>query len=132
MPEKNVCSADTPTFSSEHSDFVRKQLQQLMKGAARPTAIFCTFDTEAEVVFFELAAMGIKVPGDVSLVGFGGRWREGPLARRLVSVTVDEEELARKAVNLLHEMRRKERSLDDVTEVLLPLELSQGETLADI
>ena len=132
MPEKNVCSADTPTFSSEHSDFVRKQLQQLMKGAARPTAIFCTFDTEAEVVFFELAAMGIKVPGDVSLVGFGGRWREGPLARRLVSVTVDEEELARKAVNLLHEMRRKERSLDDVAEVILPLELSQGETLADI
>ena len=131
LPEKNVCYDDTPTFSAEHTEVVRQHLRQVMKGPARPTAIFCTFDTEAEVVYFELAAMGIKVPGEVSLIGFGGRWREGPLARRLVSVTVDEEELARAAVRLLDEMRRKERPLEDVSQILMPLELSAGETLAD-
>lgn len=131
LPEKNICCDDTPTFSAEHSDVVRASLRQLMRGAARPTAIFCTFDTEAEVVFFELAAMGVKVPGEVSLIGFGGRWREGPLARRLVSVTVDEEELARQAVRFLNEMRQRTRPLEDTSETLIPLELSAGETLGD-
>ena len=131
LPERNVCCDDATTFSVEHTEFVRKNLRQLMKGAARPTAIFCTFDPEAEAVYFELAAMGIDVPGDVSVIGFGGRWREGPLSRRLVSVTVDEEELARKTVGLLDEMRRKDRPLDDTTEVVMPLQLSAGETLGD-
>lgn len=132
LPERGVCCDDTPTFSAEHSGRVRQNLQDLMAGAGRPTAIYCTFDTEAEFVYFELAALGYKVPGDVSVIGFGGRWREGPLARRLVSVTVDEEELARQAVTLLNEMRRKERPLDDMTEIVLPLEMSPGETLAAV
>ncbi len=130
LPERSICCDDTPTYSAAHTEVVRRNLQQLVQGKARPTAIFCTFDTEAETVFFELAAMGVKVPDEVSIVGFGGRWREGALARRLVSVTVDEEELARRAVKLLDEMRRKERPIDDSTQIELPLELSAGETLA--
>ena len=130
LPERLICVDDTPTFSTPHEAFVRSNLEQLMKGATRPTGIFCTFDTEAEIVYFELAAMGLKVPDDVSLVGFGGRWREGALARRLVSVTVDEEALARQTVRLLDEMRRRERPLDDVEQLQMPLELSAGESLA--
>lgn len=132
LPERNVCSDDTPTYSDDHREFVRRNLHELMKGATRPTAIFCTFDAEAEVVYFELGALGFKVPDDVSMIGFGGRWREGALARRLVSVTVDEEELARRAVQLLDEMRRRERPIEDVSEILMPLEVSAGETLAGI
>jgi DNA-binding LacI/PurR family transcriptional regulator len=130
LPERFICCDDTPVFSTQHEEVVRRYLQQLMHGGERPTAIFCTFDPEAEVVFFELATMGIKVPTEVSLVGFGGRWRESSIARRLVSVTVDEEELARQAVKLLDEMRRRERPLDDTSEVMMPLELSAGETLS--
>jgi DNA-binding LacI/PurR family transcriptional regulator len=44
-------------------------------------------------------------------------------------VAVDEEELGRKAVKLLDEMRQRERPLDDVTEILMPLSLTEGETL---
>jgi DNA-binding LacI/PurR family transcriptional regulator len=129
LPDRMICVDDTPTFSTAHEAFVRNNLQQLLKGPASPSAIFCTFDTEAEIVYFELAAMGLKVPDDVSVIGFGGRWREGALARRLVSVTVDEEELARQAVRLLDEMRRRERPLNDVEQFQLPLELSAGESL---
>lgn len=130
VPEPFVCCDDTSVFSTEHEEVVRRNLQQIMQGGKRPTAIFCTFDPEAEVVFFELATMGIKVPGDVSLVGFGGRWRESAIARRLVSVTVDEEKLACQTVKILDEMRRRERPLDDTSEVTMDLELSTGETLS--
>lgn len=129
-PEPALCVDDDPTYSTGHVAAVRSRLQQLMTGADRPTGIFCTFDTEAEIVYFELAALGIKVPDEVSLVGFGGRWREGALARRLVSVTVDEEELARQAVRLLDEMRRRVRLLDDGERYEMPLALSAGESLA--
>ncbi|MBI5692807.1 MAG: LacI family DNA-binding transcriptional regulator [Verrucomicrobia bacterium] len=132
LPEPVFCVDDAATYSSDHVAVVRRSLQQVMAGSDRPTGLFCTFDTEAEIVYFELAAMGIRVPDEVSLVGFGGRWREGAMARRLVSVTVDEEELARKSVRLLDEMRRRVRPLDDGERLELPLELSAGETLAEI
>ena len=69
------------------------------------------------------------MPEDLSLFSFGGTWREGAITRRLTSVTVDEEELGRRTVQLLHEMRVHERPLDDSTEILIPLGLSAGETL---
>ena len=93
--------------------------------------------------------LGIRVPEDLSLISFlasllrsfavhypGARgslahqlWREGAITRRLTSVTVDEEELGRRTVQLLHEMRVRERPLDAATEILMPLSLSDGETL---
>ena len=94
-----------------------------------PTAIFCSFDPEAELVYLLLHRMGLKLPEQVSLMGFGGTWREGAIARRLTSVAVDEEELGRHAAKLLDEMRRRVRPLDDVTEVVLPLSITAGETL---
>jgi hypothetical protein len=44
-------------------------------------------------------------------------------------VAVDEEQLGRHAVVLLNEMRQRERPLNDMTEILVPLSLSEGETL---
>ena len=43
---------------------------------------------------------------------------------------VDEIATGRQAVALLHEMRRGDRPIDDNEEIVLPLALSQGETLA--
>jgi len=95
-----------------------------------PTAIHATFDSMAEMLFLLLPRLGLRVPEDVSLVGFGGAWREGPLSRRLSSVVVDEIATGRRAVSLLHEMRRGLRPLDDTTEFVMDLALAEGETLA--
>ena len=91
--------------------------------------MFCSFDSEAELVYLLLHRLGVKLPEQMSLVGFGGTWREGAITRRLTSVAVDEEAVGRRAAELLDEMRRRERPLDDVTEVVLPLSLTGGETL---
>jgi DNA-binding LacI/PurR family transcriptional regulator len=127
--EEFVCYDATTRIDAAHERFLESHLQAFLQAPDRPTAIFCTFDSEAEVVYLLLHRMGVRVPDEISLVGFGGTWREGAIARRLTSVAVDEEELGRKAVKLLDEMRQRERPLDDVTEILMPLSLTEGETL---
>jgi GntR family transcriptional regulator, arabinose operon transcriptional repressor len=106
-----------------------RALEQLFSRPDPPTAIFTTFDSTAEVIYLLLPRLGVRVPEDVSLVGEGGTWREDAFSRRLTSVVVDEIATGRKAVQLLHEMRRGQRPIDDAEEFVLPLGLSDGETL---
>jgi DNA-binding LacI/PurR family transcriptional regulator len=98
-------------------------------GADRPTAIFASFDSLAEMIYFLLPRLGLRVPEDVSLLAFGGAWRQGAWMRRLSSVVVDEVATGQTAVSLLHEMRRGDRPIDDNTEVTMKLSVSMGETL---
>jgi DNA-binding LacI/PurR family transcriptional regulator len=96
-----------------------------------PTAIFASFDSIIEMAYLLLPRFGLQSPKDVSLLGFGGAWRDGALTRRVTSVVIDEIETGRQAVKLLHEMRGGERSIEDNTEIVLKLGISEGETLAE-
>ena len=111
-------------------EMVWTALQQVFAKPTPPTAIFTSFDSLAEVIYMLLPRLGLRVPEDVSLLGFGGAWREGVLAKRLTSVVIDEIATGRQAVTLLHEMRRGDRAIDDKEEFVLELGLSEGETLA--
>ncbi len=104
-------------------------LRQMCLGPKPPTAIMASFDTLAELIFVLLGTLGIRVPEDVSLIGFGGTWRNGAVLRRLTSVMVDEAELGRKAAALLHEMCDGIRPLDDTERILMPLSINAGATL---
>ena len=104
-------------------------LQAVFSAPEPPTAIYSTFDSMAEMIFLMLPRLGLRVPADVSLLGFGGAWREGALTRRLNSIVVDEVATGRQAVSLLHEMRNGLRPLDDNSEFVMELSLSDGETL---
>jgi GntR family transcriptional regulator, arabinose operon transcriptional repressor len=105
-------------------------LKELFARPDRPTAIFASFDSLAEMIYMLLPQLGLRIPEDVSLIGEGGMWREGVITRRLTSVVVDEIATGRKAVELLDEMRRGERAIDDNTEIVMELSISDGETLA--
>jgi len=129
LPQDFVRFGRSGKMTSEHEAFVLKSLKEILARADRPTGIFCGFDSEAELIYLLLGQLGIRVPQDVSLVGFGGAWREGAITSRLVSVTLDEEQLGRHAVNYLNEMRHGERLLNDMSEIVMPLSLSSGETL---
>ena len=119
-------------MTSEHEAFVFQSLKEIMLRNDRPTGVFCGFDSEAELIYLLLGRLGVHVPHDVSLMGFGGSWREGAITRRLVSVTLDEEQLGRNAVTFLNEMRQGERQLNDMSEIVMPLSLSGGETLGNV
>ncbi len=129
LPEHFTRYDTTTKVTTEHERFVKANLEELLGSHTSPTGIFCAFDSEAELVYLLLGQMGVKVPEEVSLIGFGGTWREGAISRRLTSVAVDEEELGRNAVTLLDEMRRRERPINDTTEIIMPLCLTGGETL---
>lgn len=132
LPDSFVRYGDPAKTSTEHERFLEANLQELLASPKPPTAIFCSFDSEAELIYLLLNRMGVKLPEQISLVGFGGTWREGAITRRLTSVAVDEEELGRRAAKLLDEMRRRQRPLDDATEVVLPVSLTAGETLGAV
>ena len=104
-------------------------LQQIIRLPDRPTAIMATFDSLAELIYVVLEGMGLRVPEDISLVSFGGTWREGAIMGRLTAVTMDETTTARRAVELLEEMRLGKRLLDDDERIVLQLGLNEGRTL---
>ena len=113
----------------EHDKEVRQYLQQLLDRPKPPTAIMTSYDPLAELIYLELSQLGIKVGQDISLIGFGSTWREGGLLRRLTSVVVDEAQTGSRAAEMLCEMRFGDRPLDDNTEIMMPLTITDGQTL---
>src|SRR6185369_2724380 len=107
-----------------------EQLKSLLDLPEPPSAIVTGFTSYAELLYTLLGDLGLHVPNDISLVSFGGVWREGALARRLTSVTVDESATAQRAVELLCEMCNYTRPIDDDEEFALSLGAYKGQTLA--
>ncbi|WP_437206917.1 GntR family transcriptional regulator [Planctomicrobium sp. SH664] len=130
VPREFVFWDSTAKITPAHERFVEQTLTKLLQHPEPPTAIFTPFDSEAELIYVLLNRMGVSIPDQMSLIGFGGTWREGAITSRLVSVAVDEEELGRTAVRLLSEMRSGARPLFDQSVSMMPLTLSAGSTLA--
>lgn len=114
----------------DREDDVYAALRRIFSCPNPPTAIFATFDSQAEMIYLLMPRLGLRVPEDVSLIGFGGALRDSPVTRRLTSVVVDEVATGRQAVSLLNEMRRGDRPIDSDEEFVMPLALSEGQTLA--
>jgi len=121
-------------YLSESNDLseadVLAALEKLFGRPDPPTVLFASFDSLAEMIYLLLPRLGLRVPEDVSLIGFGGAWRQNPLSQRITSVVVDEIEAGRKAVALLHEMRIGQRPIDDNEEFVMDVGLSERQTLA--
>ena len=117
------------TDLSDAIQFISKMLRDLWDKPEPPTAIVCSNDQLAEVVYLQLHKMGLRVPEDVSLVGFGGTSRDTAMSRQLTSVTIDEVELGSRAAELLDEICSGTRPMDDTEEIIMPLSLSDGLTL---
>ena len=122
-----ICTGDSIELKEEA---IFSALQRLFAQPERPTAIFASFDSLAEMIYLLLPRLGLRVPEDVSLLGFGGAWREGAITKRLTSVVIDEIATGEQAVSLLHQMRHGERPFDDDEQIVLELSLSKGETVA--
>jgi GntR family transcriptional regulator of arabinose operon len=121
---------ERPLLEREESCWA--ELQKVFSQPDPPTAIFASFDPLAELIYILLLRMGKRIPDDVALLGFGGKSRESALTRELSSIVVDEDATGREVVSLLHEMRLGIRPIDDNTETVMKLELSNGRTLRSI
>ncbi|GAA1318290.1 LacI family DNA-binding transcriptional regulator [Leucobacter albus] len=80
---------------------VEADVREVLERGDRPQAIFATTDEQALAVLRAAAAVGVRVPEDLALVGFDGI-REALLGRvRLTTVRVPMEQLAAQAFDLL-------------------------------
>ena len=84
-------------------------IDALFDGDDSPTAVFCTTDRLAYTVVDALGRRGIRVPQDISVVGYDGlRWPSQSL-HRVASVVVDLKAQADAAVDLLIDARTTTR-----------------------
>ncbi len=110
---------------------MKSQALEAMLNADKPvTAIFCNDDGEAELIHHLTTQMGLQVPDDLSLIGFGdAHERTGVFRSSLTSVAVNELDLGARAARVLHEMVTGKRSLDSDETIYKPLTLVEGNTL---
>jgi len=101
----------TQAPSEQHLRECLENMMAMPRGR-RPTAIYATFDTQAERIYLLLSQMGVRIPEEMSLIGFGDVRRQGAIVERLTSVVVDETQAGVDAGNLLCEMKRGVRPLD--------------------
>lgn len=114
---------------AEHRQRMDEAIGRMFGEPDPPTVIFSSFDPDAELIFLLLSERGWRVPHDVSLLGVGGSPRLGAFTQQLTSIVVDENELGRKAMELLRQMGRGKRPLTDAEVFTVSLSLSDGATL---
>ncbi len=107
-------------------------LAGLLSSVNRPTAIMCNSETEVERVFWLAYKMGIKIPQDISIIGFGDSHRNTIFKKMLTAVVLDELELGSIAARMIHEISQGLRSINDDTVVSKELHLYEGSTVATI
>jgi DNA-binding LacI/PurR family transcriptional regulator len=73
----------------------------LCRGHQPPSAIFAMSDLLAAWAYFRLREAGLRVPDDVSLIGFGGLHEGTWLEQPLTTVAQDREGMGRQAVEFL-------------------------------
>ncbi|PYI53533.1 LacI family DNA-binding transcriptional regulator [Paenibacillus flagellatus] len=102
----------------------------LAEGGDRPTAVFACNDMTAFGVVNELAAQGLKVPDDVSVIGFDGLDIGQMITPPLTSVLQPTYEMGRLACTMLLDMLTGGKK-PDVGIVLQP-RLLERESVADL
>jgi DNA-binding LacI/PurR family transcriptional regulator len=128
------CAVPSGSTSADVEAAVAPRLAQLwaLPADRRPTVIYATFDTLAEVIYLCLMRMGLSIPDDVSLISFGDACRDGTITKRITSVVVDESHAGQLAVDLVAQMRRGTRLIQDEEQFSMPVSLSDGETLGQL
>ena len=130
LPEEFVYCGETPSVDySTQEKAVLEALGEMLGAPNPPTVIVTCIDQFAELVFLQLHRLGVRVPEDISLTSVGDIHRDRPIARQLAAVVIDEGEIGRKAVQLLHQMQYGSRPIEDDETTLMPLSFHEGETL---
>ncbi len=99
----------------------------LVAGPDRPTAIICGSDVHAAGATVRAAEMGIKVPEDISIVGFDDIGLASVVTPPLTTLRIPQVEMGRMAADLL---LRKIAGQGDVQSVELPTEIVMRGSLA--
>lgn len=116
LHDANISFDDLPAFD-------RRARHLLDEGV---TAVF-TGDPGAYRLANAFHAMGVDVPGRVSLVGFDNLGLRTDVGRRLCSIDYDEREMGRRAGRMLQDLLSAQGSVSNLT-AIMPPQLYPGQT----
>lgn len=134
LPESHIVTvqeARTPESTAETENLKKQKVMELLQSAGRPTAILCNDDLGAEVVCFVAQRMGLRVPEDLSVVGFGNSQRDTVFRQAITSVVVDEYQLGRTASHILSEIKAGKRPIDDNETIIFDVSMYPGSTVCE-
>lgn len=97
-----VANIDATDPLASWTPLVEARTQELMAVDERPTAIFASCDAIARDVITALSALGLSVPGDVSVAGFDDDPVVAQATMPLASVRQDFQAMGQEAFALLH------------------------------
>lgn len=121
------------TTEQPYREWARHQMDSWLKENWRETgctAIVAQNDVAAIGIIQTLQKEGIKVPEDVSVVGFDGTEICDLISPRVTSVALPFEQIGVKAVEILNQQIAGEQSLPQV--VMLPIDLREGESVTAV
>jgi LacI family transcriptional regulator len=102
--------------------------QELLSGPDRPTAVFCLSDSIAYGVYAACAALGLRIPDDVAVAGFGDHPISRLLTPPLTSTFWDVEHAAGLATGFLLETLGADGGGPTLREVVAPELVTRGST----
>ena len=82
-------------------DYGQLAITELLRTSPRPTAIFAGNDEIAGGVWKELTRRGIRIPREMSLMGFGDRWELSLLEPSITTVSVFQDNLGTELASML-------------------------------
>ena len=129
LPAERVCYNDD-LVKPPGDDNAHRDLVALLDREDPPTGVFANDIEVAERVYLEAVQLGLRVPEDLSIVTFGGKWRDGAIRERLACFTVDEVEMGHRAAELLDDIHAGRRAPDGQEQIMIPLEFAGGRSLA--
>lgn len=133
LPEELIYydhSIRADAFPQGIEDRLTRQIKSYLDLPEPPTGFVVSADSLAGLTCMILQKLGLAVPGDVSVIGFGDRWdRASAMPWNFHSVTVDEWQLGQIAFDTLGQLQRGDRPADDHEEIMMPLEISDGDSL---
>jgi LacI family gluconate utilization system Gnt-I transcriptional repressor len=89
----------------------------LLKLPVRPDVVVCGSDILAQGVIIEAQAAGLKVPTDISVVGFGNMQVAGEMRPTITTVDVDGARIGREAVRVLRQRAAGEEATKTLIDV---------------
>lgn len=100
---------------------------QLLRRKFVPTAILAGNDEIAYGLYRSLRRLGVKIPGDISLIGFDDRELAALIDPPLTTVHVDSRDIGRSSLKLLFEKLHNAR--EGVSTYLVPTKLIERESV---
>ncbi|NOY78930.1 MAG: LacI family transcriptional regulator [Calditrichaeota bacterium] len=95
--------------------------KKLLMKKERPTALFAANDAMATGALKAIREKGLKVPDDISVIGFDNIEVTNHTDPPLTTMSVRMEEMGAKAVNMIHDIIDQKKSLQE--KILVPVDL---------